>query len=390
MKQYLLTAFLFITILVSRSMHADINGNFKNYGIYNHSACSKDDLRFFETIRLKLSEQFCQKYYGEITYELSPLFALRPITIGTAPFSAFTFDGVPYRVIDLNDKLLNFTSHAQIFQNLDRVLFSVSMPNMDLTLGRQPISFGVARAVNPTDIILPYPFYTIDAENRIGVDALRTIISLTDLSQIDMGFVSGEDLKLKNSLAFFSPSFNVQKTDIAPMLMYFKNNYLFGLNLQRPLWDAGFWIEAAYVLAGSQKPPIDNLDYFSLSTGVDYNFSERIYAYIEYHYNGAGSNNKHHYFSNLFQVAYFDGDTYLLGKHYLIPSLNYEISPLWSLYTVLYMNLSDQSASVNGVVHYNITENAYIDFNALIGVGPKKSEFYLLSDRFFLALRYYF
>ncbi|MBN1914646.1 MAG: hypothetical protein JW769_02005 [Parachlamydiales bacterium] len=337
-----------------------------------------------------MSKQLSEAVYGEITYELTPMISRKPIIETVFPLTTFSYDGYSYRIVDLKDPLVHRGSHIKVFQNLDRVMLSLNLPNCDITLGRQPISFGVARAVSPTDIITPYPYYTIDSENRIGVDASRAICSFSDLSQIDMGVVAGKDAKVKNSLMFISPSFNVAKNDIAPIFIYFKNNYLLGLNVQRPIWNMGFWVESAYVFAGTEKASIKNRNYFSLSTGMDYNFTDSIYAYLEYHYNGAGTVHKHNYLSNLFQVAYFEGNVYLMGKHYLIPSINYEISPLWNLNAVLFMNLCDLSASFNTVLEYNIVKNTYLDFNALINIGSPNSEFHRFSDRYYLAVRYYF
>ena len=56
--------------------------------------------------------------------------------------------------------------------------------------------------------------------------------------------------------------------------------------------------------------------------GLDYSFNGKTYTFIEYHYNGAGTDRPEDYLTNIDQSAYTRGGVYLLGVHYLAPGIN--------------------------------------------------------------------
>ena len=101
------------------------------------------------------------------------------------------------------------------------------------------------------------------------------------------------------------------------LLMGFRENFLIGADLTRSIGGAGFWTEAAYVFA-EQKD-----DYFRGIMGMDYSFTEKLYAFAEYHWNQAGSGDPKEYLSLLSKTAYIDGSVYLFGEHYLAPGVGH-------------------------------------------------------------------
>ena len=62
--------------------------------------------------------------------------------------------------------------------------------------------------------------------------------------------------------------------------------------------------------------------------GIDYNFSQGIYTFAEYHLNTAGSASASKYLTRPNRSAYAEGGVYLLGQHYLAPGLTYQATPL--------------------------------------------------------------
>ncbi|MEY8198266.1 MAG: hypothetical protein RPS47_03395 [Colwellia sp.] len=64
---------------------------------------------------------------------------------------------------------------------------------------------------------------------------------------------------------------------------------------------------------------------------------------IEYHYNGAGSNNVDDYIELTTQAPYQKAGVYLYGEHYLIPALTWLASPLVSVSASAFYNISDSS-----------------------------------------------
>ena len=333
-------------------------------------------------------------FSGSITwqlhYELSPVFISRALATERPTFNVV---GDNYRLIDPDANLLDDDNKTQLYQNLDRLNFQVQMDAGDLTIGRQAISFGSARIINPTDIFLPFDVRTFNTEYRNGVDALRFQRPWGDLGEIDIGVVLGKDAKSENSAAFLQLRTNHSGTDYHLAIIEFAEQQLFGLGLQTAIWDLGFWLEAAYVNGDE--------NYLRLSTGVDYSFSERTFVQIEYHYNGAGSNDHNDYLSNLSATPYQRGGVFLLGENYIMPSFTVQLSSLWFVATQVIYNLDDNSAFLSVSAEYNIAENFYMDFGYYHFSGdgfsltetalPKlDSEYGSNPSTLFASIRYYF
>lgn len=333
-------------------------------------------------------------FSGSITwqlhYELSPVFISKALATERPTFNVV---GDNYRLIDPDANLLDDDNKTQLYQNLDRLNFQVQMDAGDLTIGRQAISFGSARIINPTDIFLPFDVRTFNTEYRNGVDALRFQRPWGDLGEIDIGVVLGKDAKSENSAAFLQLRTNHSGTDYHLAIIEFAEQQLFGLGLQTAIWDLGFWLEAAYVNGDE--------NYLRLSTGVDYSFSERTFVQIEYHYNGAGSNDHNDYLSNLSATPYQRGGVFLLGENYIMPSFTVQLSSLWFVATQVIYNLDDNSAFLSVSAEYNIAENFYMDFGyyhfsgdefSLTETGLPKldSEYGSNPSTLFASIRYYF
>jgi predicted porin len=217
------------------------------------------------------------------------------------------------------------------------------------------------------------------------------------LGEIDMGVILGADGKPENSAIFFQLLTNVSGSDYQFTAMRFAEQNLIGAGIQSALGVLGFWLEAAYV-SGDE-------DYARASIGVDYAFSERVFGMIEYHFNGAGSNNPDNYLEQLDDTAYSAGGVFLLGKNYLIPVISWQQSTLLTLSLQTLANLDDGSMFLSMNAEYSLSDNLYMglgyhhfigeDFNffneipndALFEFG---SEYGSNPDSIFVSLRYYF
>ncbi len=316
-----------------------------------------------------------------------------------------------YRYADLEKRLYPASAEkvgsVALFQNLDRLFIYLRVGRFDINIGRQAIAWGTARVINPTDIIAPFTYDELDKEERIGVDAIRLRTPWGALGEFDTGFIFGKDGKLENSAYYLRAKTYQFNADISGLVIGFRENLLLGVNLARAIGEAGSWVEAAYVFANKFRHSRwnDPENYFRLSLGMDYNLTSTVYGFLEYHYNGAGESHPDRYLSLLDRVAYEDGATYLLGKHYLIPGVLVQISPLWMLTAQTLFNLTDWSVYFGGDLEYNVAENIYLQIGAFLPLGnaPElwwsadnsrlfklNSEFGSYPDMLYTAFRVYF
>jgi hypothetical protein len=282
------------------------------------------------------------------------------------------------------------------------------LPFGDVYAGRQAISWGSARIINPTDIIAPYSVSNLNTEEKRGVDALRLRMPVGAMSEIDLGYVAGEEFKLNKSAAFARMRFYAAGTDISLLTLDFQENLLIGGDATRSIGGAGSWIEAAYVVPDvfNSDGPEDDQHYFNMSAGMDYNFGPKFYGYAEYHFNSAGKNDPDEYLlieqNPDDRTAYTKGSVYLRGQQYMAIGGTYQLSPLIPVNGLILLNLNDVSAHLSLNFDYNFTENVYISGGGIIGLGSPpeldgggnlisyESEFGAAPELYYIAVKLYF
>ncbi len=382
------------TFISASDSEIRVGGYIRNFFIITDydSDTAADALSRF---RLKIDITPNESSSFEIAYELLPRLRKKNIDTVLAPVPGPAL--LSYRVWDFDEQLIpsNKSSNNDFIltHNLDRLYLTLSASSYDLYIGRQPVSFGSAHVISPTDIIAPFTYNTIAKEELTGVDALRFKKPLSDMGEFDLGLVFGENFEPDGSAGFVRLKTYQMKTDISVMAIVFKKNLLLGFDLARAIGGASAWLEAAEVF--SEETSSEN--YFRMSVGADYSFISGLYTYIEYHFNGAGSGGSENYFNSITETAFTDGAVYLLGKHYIAPGITYEINPLLIFRAQALINMEDASALGSTGVEYSLAEDIYVDVGSYVGIGDKssdvlrpKSEFGLYPDVYYAALNLYF
>lgn len=361
-------------------------------------------------LRLRLFHEPSDIFSFETAYAISPTAAV-PSLIASQGF--INPRGNAYRMYDLDDKFRENTPRdLSLFQNLDRCNINFFFPSADLHLGRQAIAFGSGKFINPTDIFSPFLFQDLNKENKTGVDALRLTLPTGDLSEIDLGVVLGKEGKMDNNAFFLRTRLYFFNTDFSLMVMDFKNNLMLGFDMTRSISQAGFWLEAAHVFAGQFDHPIKDENYFRLVSGFDFSFPDNTYLFVEYHYNSPGTEAEGEYVThtrrtiNTFtgkaplKTAYAHGGTYLMGRHYLIPGITYEFTPLFTGTLHNLINLTDLSSYMGARVEYSLRQDCFLEAGGFLALGDRAdmervsltphSEFGLYANMIYVGLRFYF
>ena len=361
-------------------------------------------------LRLKTVWDPAGRVRAELAYDLKPVIQ--------EDAGSFSFSGVPeprllsYRVADLGRIVYSKNDVSEsafvLSQNLDRAFLTFSPDFGDIYVGRQPVAFGSARVINPTDVLAPFTFDELDVEDRIGVDAVRAKIPIGMLSEFDAGAVFGEDFETDKSAVFVRTKFYVAETDITLIAMDFRDNLLGGIDVVRSIGGAGVWLEGAYTFVGMFDDRDTDQDFLRVSTGIDYFFdiAGGLTAFIEYHYNGASEGKPEEYINQTDKTAYQEAGVYLLGQHYVTPGMAWQIRPLVALSGSVLWNVEDGSAYLSALIEYNAAEDLYLGIGAGISAGEEsstliddasgeislapKSEFGLYPSLYYTYIRFYF
>ncbi|RDH85280.1 MAG: hypothetical protein DIZ80_02360 [endosymbiont of Galathealinum brachiosum] len=336
----------------------------------------------------------------EVHYEIQPVYYSNTSLVGSAGGigSTLSTGATIYRYKDLDVELDQYGNHMVVFQNLDRLNYQYSNETGDFTLGRQVVSFGSSRFINPTDIFIPFNIQTLNQEYRVGIDAIRYQAALGDFAVLDTGLIIGEDAKKENSAFFIRGKNSLKGNDVELIVIALDDAWLLGGGLERAIGDFGFWFETAYMDVTNDV--VEN--YWRTSIGSDYALTKSIITSVEYHYNGAGSDNPDDYLQLVTQFPYQKAGVFLLGENYLIPAVSWIANPLVTVNASGFINIDDHSAFINVVSEVSWTENLYSDFGMYVSYGdvlesqisPQQinlgSEFGSYPLSIYASLRYYF
>lgn len=394
-KRFILTAIIIFTFLPYA--HADeakfeASGYARNFLILTDTG-DDTNVDVLSRLRLRLNITPSDSSSLEIAYELLPRFRDKDISSSSVPDTAL----LVYRAFDLDENIVPDDDTAggdfELTQNLDRLVLNFSTSSLDISIGRQPVAFGSARVVNPTDIIAPFTYNTIAKEELVGADAVRIKTPLAEMGELDIGVVFGDDFEPDKSAAFIRLKTYQLQTDMSFMAMVFRENVLLGIDVTRSVGGAGTWLEVAQTMAKARSEE----NYFRLSVGADYSFVDGLYTYIEYHYSGAGTGSPENYFDAIAETAFTDGTVYLLGRHYLAPGFNYEITPLLVFNAQALVNIEDGSILGSAGFEYSVIQDVYINLGTYAGLGEgspdlgkPENEFGLYPDVYYASLNMYF
>lgn len=399
----LIVCLLTVPFVKIANAELQLGGYYKNFFTTFNSPSTSEPMMgaVVNRLRFNLSHTPTDSLSLAFAYDFTPrvqdpsLFTESPFAIGIASSR--------YRLIDFDSRIYpgkdDLIGSVGIYHNLDRASVQFSTDFADISIGRDAIAWGSARIINPTDIVAPYTYEQLDTEDRVGVDAVRIRIPVGILGEVDTGYILGADFNFDKSAIFLRTQLNAVETDFSILLLEFQKNLLLGLDIARGIGGAGFWLETAYVFSEPFDEPNTSENYLRASVGLDYSFGGETYTFIEYHFNGAGTNKPENFLENLDQPAYVRGGVYLLGLHYIAPGFTHQLTPLISFSGQLLFNLSDPSAWIAPQIAYNIAENVHLSVGGFISIGKRpenkdlpqfQSEFGTYPNLFFTSFSVYF
>ena len=287
-------------------------------------------------------------------------------------------DDINNDYLDLSVVLLDDNSWV-MHSMIDRFYFEYMKDNWEVRLGRQRINWGISTVWNPNDIFNAFAFTDFDYEERPGSDALRVKYYTGFASSIEIAVRAFDDFDEATIAGLWR--FNKWNYDFQLLAGYSYQDLVFGGGWAGNLGNAGFKGEFTYFSPLEE----DQEEAFALTGGVDYSFSNAIYASVGYLYNSQGVNNASA--TGLFDFELSARNLYPY-RHALFAQASYPLTPLvGGGLALIYSPVEVHPLFINPTLTYSIKENWDID---LVGqlTFDKEEEYRSPIQAVFLRLKW--
>jgi hypothetical protein len=267
-----------------------------------------------------------------------------------------------YRQADLNPELWTYADpDLALYQQLDQLSLTWYGPFGDWVLGRQPISFGMAKFYSPVDVLQPIDLMATDRSYRPGVDALRATWFIGPVSSLEAGYVLGVDRALFGRLKAF-----IFAADWELTALHINEQYrLAALGVQSGIGALGLWQETAWL----SEPGSSEL---RVTLGADMTLLEDWYLVSELHYNGLGAASD--YLENAAGQGFYQiGAVLPLAQWYASVQVSYPINVLTQWSTGATLNLNDNSALFNSALVYSVSDDMALNLSAIVPLASAHS-----------------
>jgi hypothetical protein len=281
------------------------------------------------------------------------------------------------------------------FSEIDRLYLDWYLGDIELTAGRQRISWGTCLVWNPTDLFNPFDILDFDYEERPGTDAVQVQYYTGSLSQFNLAFTPGRE---SNDVIYAGRyTTNHWNYDFAIIAGWQRNSLRLAFNWAGQLADGGFRGEILY---SDPKLKYTSIDLFSLTwqqihltrpyltaaLSYDYTFSNSLYIHTEYLYNGLGTTDKAG--SRRFDIIYTGELT--PARQSIFQEFAYQISPLLRADIFFILNPNDLSWIAAPSLQYSLATNWEIYLLAFPTGGDKGTEYGGYPAQYFARLKWSF
>ena len=303
----------------------------------------------------------------------------------------FGVSAVPGRSIDLETTLVD-EDHLRVWHDLDRLAVTIYSDVVDLTIGRQAITWGISNFAI-ADLWAQFSPFELDTEEKPGLDAIRALMYPAEGVELDAVIAdrgSSRDL-----------SAGIRATIELPMADVYVGAGKFWREIIG-LAGAAFVIDKWKVRGEVALPwEIDDesVRRVRATVGADW-ISSSLVISLEYLHNGLGSNQPEQYANLLASVEYGRGETYYLGRHMLGTAASYRPSDRLTLSASSLVNMGDPSVALTPNATYDFGQNTRVSVGGLFSLGtvpqflgpvPQlKSEFGTCGDFLYTQVSVYF
>ncbi len=277
----------------------------------------------------------------------------------------------------------------------DRLLMKATIGSVDLTIGRQPVTFGAGRFFTPIDLVNPFHPATVDTEYKPGTDALRTDVYLhTSAVWTHTLAYTGTDEEDAWVYASYG-GWTVGVTDMGVFVATFFTpedgiqDRILGVSSASSVGPVGLYGDAAVTYT-------DEDPFARAVLGADYRPTGTTTLNLEAYYQGNGASSVDGYLDRFTDPRVARGEIWALGQAYAALAVMQELTPTLHGSLAALANLQDGSGLLLPSLDVSVSDEVAWTSGAYLGVGEPpdgdglQSEFGLYPSMVFTQMRAYF
>ena len=254
----------------------------------------------------------------------------------------------------------------KIHSMIDRMWLKYQNEKIEISMGRQRVNWGINTIWNSNDLFNAYNFIDFDYIERPGSDVIRFQYSGDDLSSLDVVY---KPSTLENS-SVIAALYKINKIgyDFQFLLADYYNDIALGGGWAGNIKNAGFKGEITYFIPDDSSIPNST----SLSTSIDYSFTNGLYLLGSHLYNSNGfSDSSQFELGSITQNVLSPKNLMPSKNSYLIQASGYITPAINSSFTFLYGQ---------GINLFFFSPNISYDINSSLDASIIAQFFYINND----------
>lgn len=253
---------------------------------------------------------------------------------------------------------------------IDRLSLRWTTDGFDLTVGRQPITFGHASVFTPLDLVNPFTPAVIDQEYKPGVDAVRADLYAGVASQLTLAAAYAGSWDPDGLVLAAYGQSTVRVTDVGLFVGAIRGDAVFGTSVVTSIGAVGVTSDVTLTL-----PAQEDVDPFVRGTlGAFFRPTTTTTVTLEAYVQTLGATKPDEMLAITADPRFQRGELWLMGVVYGAAAVSQEITPTLLVNVALIANPLDPSGFLAPSVSWSVDENVDVAIGGFVGVGARPDD----------------
>lgn len=278
-----------------------------------------------------------------------------------ASLSLTPLAGTP-EAVDLSRRFRSGSRFA-LDTRVDRASVRLRLSRFELTVGRQPVSFGSTFFFTPMDLVAPFTPVALDRRYKPGIDALRldAFFGTSGRFTAVAAYAGSWDAKGLILLARARTTFGT--VDAGAFAGAAHEDVVVGLDSASELAGAGIRGEVTFT------KPAEGKAFVRAVLGADRRIGDSLMLQGEVYVQSIGTSKPEEYLTLASTERFARGELWAVGRYYAALAASYELLPIFELSLAVIGNLEDPSCLLAPGLKWSIAEELELVAGGYVGLG---------------------